>query len=49
MRHVGRRKSFDVEEDRATYVRWRRGVIVFYGVIALIAFFVFLASRLFGN
>jgi hypothetical protein len=49
MRHAGHHTPRDLEEDRACFVKWRRGVVVFYGAVALIALVVFLASRLFGH
>jgi hypothetical protein len=32
-------------EDEATYVKWRRGMMIFYGSIGLLAVAVFLAAH----
>jgi hypothetical protein len=32
-------------EDEATYVKWRRGMVIFYGSIGLVAVAAFLAAH----
>jgi hypothetical protein len=32
-------------EDKATYAKWRRGIVIFYGSVGLVAVAVFLAAH----